>query len=125
MASKAPAIWERIAGLSELMTAVRNSLAELGDEDHPYTNLRRANLQATIMTVQRELGIARQSLQGARELDSAAETFARLTEGRLATSSGQTRNRAQQTLDRTIAPDAVKAILTAVIAKAKNRKPGE
>jgi len=76
------------------------------------------------MTVQRELGIARQSLQGARELDAAAETLARLMEARLAAAAGQTRKRAQQTLDRTDASDAVKAILTDAIKKAKNRKPG-
>lgn len=123
MASKAPGIGERIADLSELMAAASKTLAELGEDDNPHAELRRANLQTTIMTVQRELVLARQSLQGARALDAAAETLARLKEGRLAASSGQTRDRAQQTLDRTIPSDAIKAILTSASTKAKNRRP--
>ena len=123
MASEASGIVERIADLSELMAAARKTLAELGEDHNPHTELRRTNLQATIMTVERELVRARQSLQGARALDAAAETLARLKEGRLAVTSGQTRNRAQQTSDRTVASDAIKTILNAAITNAKNRNP--
>jgi hypothetical protein len=112
VASRAEEIWERIAGLSDLMAAAKKTLVELGEDDNHHTELRRANLQTTIMTVQRELVLARQSLQGARELEAAAETLASL----------KTRSRAQQALDRTIPPDTVKAILTSATARARHRR---
>ena len=117
MTSKSTGIGERIADLSELMAAARKTLAELGDGDHPHTKLRRANLQATITTVQRELQYARQSLQGAGDLDAAAEILTRLKEARLAAISDHAR-----TLDRNIPSDAIKAILTSANTKAKSRR---
>ncbi len=121
MASRAVEVWEHIAGLSELMAAARKTLAELGDDDNPHTELQRANLKTTITAVERELVLARQSLQGARGLDAVADTLARLKEGRLA--AGQTQTQGQKALDRTIAPDAVKAILTSANVRAKKRRP--
>src|SRR6201992_3481895 len=81
VASRAVEVGERIAGLSELMAAARKALAELGDADNPNARLRRANLQTTIATVQRELVQAQQSLQGTRGLDAVADTLARLKGG--------------------------------------------
>ena len=123
MASRTEEVGKHIAELSELMAAARKTLAELGEDENPYTGLRRTNLQATIMTVQRELVLARQSLQGARDLDAAAEALTRLKKGRLAARSGQTRTGARQVLDRTTASDAIKAILTSANTRAKNRRP--
>ena len=79
---------ERIEQLLELVATAKGSLAELGERDTPQTALRRANLQATITMVQRELA---QSLQGAGDLDAVTETLTELKEGRLAARSGQTR----------------------------------
>jgi len=110
--ARAEEIWERIVGLSDLMAAAKKTLVELGEGDDRHTALRRANLQTTITTVQRELALARQSLQGARELEAGAETLAGL----------KTRSWAQQALDRTVPPDPVKAILTSATARAKHRK---
>ena len=123
MASKPQEVEKRIADLSELMAAARNTLAELGEDDNRHAELRRANLQTTIAAVQRELVLARQSLQGARDLDAVSETIAKLKEGRLAARAAQTRIEAHQTLDRPIASDAIKAILTSARTRAKNRRP--
>ena len=127
MASRVEDIGEYIAGLSELMAAARKTLAELGDDDNSYTELRRANLRSTITTVQRELAFARQSLQGAHDRDAAATTLAMLKtqamEGRLAARSGQPRTHTQQALDRTTPSDAIKAILTSASTRAKDRRP--
>jgi len=111
VASTAEEIWERIAGLSDLMAAARKALVELGEDDNHHAQLRRANLQTTIATVERELVLARQSLQGAQELDAAADSLAL-----------KTRSRAQQALDRTEPTDTIKAILTSATARAKDRK---
>lgn len=120
-------IGEYIAGLSELMAAARKALAELGEDDNSHTELRKANLQSTITTVQRELGLARQSLQGAHDRDPAATTFAMLKtqamEGGVAARSGQPRTHTQQALDRTAPSDAIKAILTSASTRAKDRRP--
>jgi len=111
VASRAEEIWERIAGLSDLMAAARKALVELDEDDNHHAQLRRANLQTTIATVQGELVLARQSLQGAQELDAAADSLAL-----------KTRSRAQQALDRTEPTDTIKAILTSATARAKDRK---
>jgi hypothetical protein len=113
VASRTEEIWERIAGLSDLMAAARKTIVELGEDDNHHAQLRRANLQITITTVQRELVLARQSLQGAQKLDAAVDSLAL-----------KTRSRALQALDRTEPRDTIKAILTSATARAKDRKAG-
>ena len=78
MALKAEEVGAYIAGLSELIDAARKSLAELNEDNRPAAVFRRTNLHATIITVQRELGLARQSLQNARGIDAATEILARI-----------------------------------------------
>lgn len=121
MASSTKEVAKRIAGLSNLMADARRALAQLGENDNADIKLRRANLQTTITTVQRELVLARQWLQGARDLGAAAEPLAGL-EGRLEARSGQIQARAQLALDRTIASDAIKEILTSATTSEKNRR---
>ena len=57
MTSRADGVQKRIADLSELIVAAQNDLAAFGEGGHPHANVRAANLQATIKTVQR--GLAR------------------------------------------------------------------
>ena len=121
--SRAEEVGERIADLSEMIAAARRTLADLGDDDRPSAELRRINLQATIKTLQRELVVARQSLQNARGIDAATEILANVKaqarEAWLAAHFAQPR--AKRARHRAIASQAVEAILSS--ANTRTRKP--
>ena len=126
MASRADEVRERIADLSELITAARKSLADLGEDGYPYAEFLRANLQATIKAVQRELARARNELQGARGLDAAADILDKVKtqarEARRAANWALAQAQAQRALERTAAQVAVQATLASTRRRAKKRK---
>lgn len=126
MGSKAEEVEERIADLSELIAAARRVVAELGEDDLPDLEFRRANLQATIVAVERELILAKQSLQGARGQDAAAEILtkvkAQALEGQSMAQFHRTRSHARRVLDHAIPSESAEAILLAANTKVKKRK---
>lgn len=123
--SKANEVRERIADLSELITATRKTLADLGEDGHPYAKVLRANLQATIEAAQRERARAKGALDNARGLDAAAEILAKVNtqarEGRHTTKWAEMRAQTQRALERAVAQDAAAAILASASKRAKEQ----
>ena len=118
MASRTEDVEKRITALSDLMADAKAALSRLAGA--PDSELRQANLQATIAAAQREIALARRSLQGAHNFDAAAEALSRLQEARLAARSDPAAQRAK---DQSTASDAIKTILTSVSTKVNNQGP--
>ena len=128
MTSRADEFQERIADLSELMTAAQKSLAALGETGHPHADIRAANLRATIETVRRELARAKRALDHAQGLNAAAEILAQVKtqaqERQRTAKWAEIRTSTRWALERAAALDAADAIMTPIIAAAtaKNKK---
>jgi hypothetical protein len=126
--SRADEFQERIADLSELMTAARKSIAALGEDRNPHAHILTANLQATIETVERELVRAKRALDHAQGLDAAAEILAQVKtqaqERQRTAKWAEIRSHTQWALDRAAALDDAEAIMAPIIAAAaaKNKK---
>jgi hypothetical protein len=126
--SRADEFQERIADLSELMTAAQKSLAALGEDKRPHAQILTANLQATIETVQRELVRATRALDHAQGLDAAAEILAKVKtqaqERQRTAKWAEIRSHTQWALERAATLDAAEAIMAPIIAAAaaKNKK---
>jgi hypothetical protein len=126
--SRADEFQDRIADLSELMTAAQKNLAALAEDKRPYADTLTANLQTTIEAVQRELTRARKALDHAQGLDAAAEILAQVKtqaqERQRTAKWAEIRANAKWALERAAALDAAEAIMAPIIAAAaaKNRK---
>ena len=125
MTSRADKVRERIVDLSDLITAARKSLADLGEDNYAYAKFLRTNLRATIEAVQSELARAERELDGALGLDAAVEILANVKmqarEGRRTAKWAKPRAQTKLALKREVAQDAAKAILASATAKAKER----
>lgn len=109
----------RMDALSELITAARVSLVGLGQDTHPMANMRRANLEATIEAVQRELARAKKALDQARSPAAAAESLAKVkTQIREARPAAKLARAKDHDFDK----DAAEAILASATVKAKKQK---
>ena len=128
MTSRADEFQERIADLSELMTAAQKNLAALGGDGRPHAQILTANLQATIEAVRRELARAKRALDHAQGLDAAAEILAQVKmqaqERQRTAKWAEIRSHTQWALERAATLDAAEAIMAPIIAaaEAKNKK---
>ena len=126
--SRADEFQERIADLSELMTAARKSLAALGEDRRPTADILSANLRATIEAVERELARAKKALDHAQGLDAAADILAQVKtqvqERQRAVKWAEIRSNTKWALERAAELDTAEAIMAPIIAaaEAKNKK---